>query len=71
MRALSRELKINPNTAHKIVTHLLAEGLLESRPGIGTVVAQLPSSTRKERTDLLGRDVESLVGGGKTTRDRA
>ena len=61
VRTLSRELKINPNTAHKIVTHLIAEGLLETRPGIGTVVADPPDSTRKERTDLLGRDVEALA----------
>ena len=39
VRALSKELKINPNTAHKIVAHLVNEGLLETRPGIGTVVA--------------------------------
>jgi DNA-binding transcriptional regulator YhcF (GntR family) len=39
VRALSRELKINPNTAHKIVAYLVSEGLLETRPGIGTVVA--------------------------------
>jgi GntR family transcriptional regulator len=61
VRTLSRELKINPNTAHKIVAHLLAEGLLESRPGIGTVVAPLPDSTRKERTQLLGHEIEELV----------
>jgi GntR family transcriptional regulator len=61
VRTLSRELKINPNTAHKIIAHLLAEGLLESRPGIGTVVAPLPDSTRKERTQLLGREIEELV----------
>lgn len=61
VRSLSRELKINPNTAHKIVTHLIAEGLLETRPGIGTVVADPPDSTRKERTELLGRDVEALA----------
>jgi len=61
VRALSRELKINPNTAHKIVTHLIAEGLLETRPGIGTLVAALPDSTRRQRTELLGRDVEALV----------
>ena len=29
VRALSKELKINPNTAHKIVAHLVNEGLLE------------------------------------------
>ena len=61
VRALSRELKINPNTAHKIVTQLVSDGLLETRPGIGTVVAALPDSTRKERTQLLGREVEELV----------
>ena len=61
VRALSRELKINPNTAHKIVAHLVSEGLLETRPGIGTVVAELPDSTREERTQLLGREMETLV----------
>jgi GntR family transcriptional regulator len=61
VRALSKELKINPNTAHKIVTQLLADGLLESRPGIGTLVAQIPDSTRKERTALLGHEIEELV----------
>jgi len=61
VRILSKDLKINPNTAHKIVAHLVAEGLLESRPGIGTVVAALPDSTKKERTQLLGHEIEELV----------
>lgn len=61
VRSLSKELKINPNTAHKVVAHLLAEGLLESRPGIGTAVAELPESSRKERTQLLGHEMEELV----------
>ena len=61
VRTLSRELKINPNTAHKIVTHLIAEGLLETKPGIGTVVARPPNSSREERTQLLGREIEGLV----------
>ena len=61
VRVLSRELKINPNTAHKIVAHLIGEGLLETRPGIGTVVAARPDSTRRERTALLGHSVESLA----------
>ena len=50
VRALSSELKINPNTAHKVVTHLLYEGLLKVLPGTGTVVAELPSSTAAERS---------------------
>ena len=61
VRALSKDLKINPNTAHKIVAHLVSEGLLETRPGIGTVVASLPDSTHKERTQLLGHEIEELV----------
>ncbi len=65
VRTLSKELKINPNTAHKVVAFLVNEGLLETRPGIGTVVAALPDSSRKERTELLGREVEELVVNAK------
>ncbi|HKW97337.1 MAG TPA: GntR family transcriptional regulator [Bryobacteraceae bacterium] len=61
VRALSKELKINPNTAHKVVTHLVAAGLLETRPGLGTVVAALPESSAAERTQLLGSQIEQLV----------
>ena len=38
VRALSQELRINPNTAHKIVATLVDERVLVVRPGIGTVV---------------------------------
>jgi GntR family transcriptional regulator len=61
VRVLSKELKINPNTAHKVVTALIAAGLLETQPGIGTVVASLPESTNAQRSQLLGPDVEQLV----------
>jgi GntR family transcriptional regulator len=61
VRALSIALKINPNTAHKVITQLTLDGLLEVRPGIGTVVAQRPASTRAERSRLLGREVEQLI----------
>jgi GntR family transcriptional regulator len=37
------------------------EGLLETRPGIGTVVAAIPDSSRKERAELLGQEIEELV----------
>jgi len=60
VRELSRALKINPNTAHKVVTKLLAERLLEVRPGIGTVVA-MPTSRAADRGHLLRREVEQLV----------
>jgi GntR family transcriptional regulator len=61
VRTLSRELKINPNTAHKVVTHLVNEGLLEVNPGLGTVVAALPPSTDLERSRLLRTELEQLV----------
>jgi len=61
VRVLSKELKINPNTAHKVVMHLVNDGLLETVPGIGTVVAQLPESSKQERTQLLGIEIEHLV----------
>ncbi len=61
VRLLSKELKINPNTAHKVVGHLLNEGLLEVRPGIGTVVAEPRESTSAERSRLLVNELEQLV----------
>ena len=39
VRALAAELKIHPNTAHKVVQHLIQERWLEVHPGIGTVVS--------------------------------
>jgi GntR family transcriptional regulator len=61
VRAISKELKINPNTAHKVVTQLMNEGILEVLPGIGTVVARLPASTAAERGQLLQSELEQLV----------
>ena len=61
VRLLSKALKINPNTAHKAVAQLIAEGVLEVQPGIGTVVAQPPSATAKERSRILGRQLEQLI----------
>ena len=61
VRALSRELKINPNTAHKVITQLITAGLLESRPGTGTVVAALPPSSAAQRTEFLGAQFEQIV----------
>src|SRR4029077_377686 len=68
VRALSKELKINPNTAHKVVTHLVAEGLLEVLPGTGTVIAVLRQSSATERTKLLESEIEQLVVEAKKLR---
>ena len=61
VRALSKELKINPNTAHKVVTQLVNEGLIEVRSGTGTVVAERAVSTAAERSNLLKKELEQLV----------
>jgi GntR family transcriptional regulator len=61
VRTLSKALKINPNTAHKVITHLTAEGLIEVRPGIGTVVAERSLGDAVERGNLLKHELEQLV----------
>jgi GntR family transcriptional regulator len=61
VRALAAEFKIHPNTAHKVVQHLIQERWLEARPGIGTVVAEIPEPRPGDRKRLLGREVEQLV----------
>jgi GntR family transcriptional regulator len=61
VRALSKELKINPNTAHKVVSQLVSEGMLSVHPGLGTVVAPPTASTAAERGNLLKRELEQLV----------
>ena len=61
VRTLSKALKINPNTAHKVITQLVNEGLIEVRSGTGTVVAERASSTAAERSNLLKKELEQLV----------
>lgn len=61
VRALSQELRINPNTAHKVVAALVNEGVLVTTPAVGSVVAQPAPGDRKEKADLLGPELERLV----------
>jgi GntR family transcriptional regulator len=61
VRALAAGLKIHPNTAHKVVQHLIQERLLESKPGVGTVVAPLPEPRAGDKKRLLHQEVEQLV----------
>jgi GntR family transcriptional regulator len=61
VRELSQALKINPNTAQKVIAELIRSGLLEVRPGIGTVVAAARRGSAAERRHLLAREVEQLV----------
>ncbi|MFZ0819301.1 MAG: GntR family transcriptional regulator [Candidatus Acidiferrales bacterium] len=61
VRELSKSLKINPNTAHKVITQLVDEGVLEVHSGIGTVVAKRASSTAADRGNLLNTELEQLM----------
>lgn len=61
VRLLATQLKIHPNTAHKVVQHLIQERWLEARPGIGTVVAPTPEPRAGDRKNLLRREVEQLA----------
>jgi GntR family transcriptional regulator len=61
VRTLAAELKIHPNTAHRVIQHLIQERWLEARPGIGTTVARMPAASAVDRKRLLQGDVEQLV----------
>jgi GntR family transcriptional regulator len=61
VRALAADLKIHPNTALRVVQHLIQERWLEARPGIGTVVAERPTPRQGDRQRLLGHDLDQLI----------
>ena len=61
VRSIAADLKIHPNTAHKVVQHLIQERWLEVQPGIGTVVAARPAARAGDRHRLLQQEVEQLV----------
>lgn len=61
VRALATDLRIHPNTAHKVIQHLIQERWLEVRPGIGTTVAEPPKARAGERQHFLGQEVDQLV----------
>jgi len=63
VRNLSKEAKINPNTAHKVIQHLTQEGTLEVLPGRGTRIAALkqrPESELLENLDLESIAIEAI-----------
>jgi GntR family transcriptional regulator len=61
VRALAAELRIHPNTAMKVVQHLVQDKWLIAQPGVGTVVATPPRPRAEDRRRLLADDVEKLV----------
>ncbi|MGF1453083.1 MAG: GntR family transcriptional regulator [Opitutales bacterium] len=60
VRVLSRELRINPNTAQKVLSTLTNAGILEIEPGIGARVAEPQALSTKEQGALLDEPLEGL-----------
>ncbi len=68
VRGLAEELAIAPNTIVKAYNELQREGLVESRPGVGTVIAEGVAEVAREgkrraifgRLRLLVRDAAAL-----------
>ena len=61
VRALSRELRIHPNTVQKAISALVSEGLLDVHPGVGTVVSRRQPAPNPQSLALLTENVERLI----------
>ena len=61
VRVLSQELRINPNTAHKVIAALVSDGVLITTPAVGSIVAGPAAGGARERAELLGCDLERVV----------
>ena len=61
VREMSKELRINPNTALKILSRLVEEKMLEIRPGIGSIVSEPSTATKAQRDQILNKEAEKLV----------
>lgn len=61
LRVIATSLKIHPNTAHKAIQTLIENGWLETRSGIGTVVAARSGTRSGDWRRLLRDDVDRLI----------
>ena len=61
IRQISQELRINPNTVQKVVKGLTDEGVLQTEPGVGTVVARSPEASRAQKRQLLEEQLGRVV----------
>ena len=62
VRALAKELTVAPNTIVKAYNELQRSGLIESRPGVGTVVAEgVGDVARERRLEALNERLAVLV----------
>jgi GntR family transcriptional regulator len=61
IRSLASDLKIHPNTAHKVIQFLVEDRWLEARPGVGTVVASRPKTRGEDARRLIRDDVHKVI----------
>ncbi|MGJ8696633.1 MAG: GntR family transcriptional regulator [Verrucomicrobiaceae bacterium] len=61
VRALSKAVRINPNTAHKVIQHLVNEGTLVVLPGRGTLVADTETLPLTLRLEQIRRQLDQLA----------
>lgn len=64
-RTLAADLKVHPNTAHKVAQLFLHEGWLENHLGVGTIVATTPCVRPGDRQRRLKDEVKQIVVGAK------
>jgi GntR family transcriptional regulator len=61
VRVLGKAAKINPNTAHKVVQALVADGTLEVISGRGTRIAPPVRRSASQMRAMIRDDLDSLV----------
>ena len=61
VRAMSKAIRINPNTCHKVVQRLVSDGVLEVLPGRGTRIAPTTKQSLGQRLEMIEEEVEALV----------
>lgn len=62
VRALAEELTIAPNTIVKAYNELRREGMVESRPGVGTIIVEgIEEVSRERRVEAVYERLRELV----------
>ena len=61
VRALSKAARINPNTAHKVIQHLVSEGTLVVLPGRGTRVVDTETLPLNLRLEQIQEQLDQLA----------
>lgn len=61
VRVLSKAVKVNPNTAHKVVQALVADGTLEVLSSRGTRVAPPIRRSASQKREMIRAELDELI----------